>query len=67
MNRIVVCLAILLLFGAIFGLTVQNIGTNLREEAPVISASLQLFAPAAAYADTTDGEDPKPPPPPPND
>jgi len=69
MKKLVVYLTIVLLFGAIFGAAVQNISCTVKQDAPIISSTLEFFAPAVAYADsdTANGFDPKPPPPPPID
>ena len=62
MKRVVIYLMVLLLFGGIFGIAIQD---SVKEDVPVISSALQLFAPTVAYADS-DGAN-KPPPPPPTD
>ncbi|HEC78519.1 MAG TPA: hypothetical protein ENI34_05170 [candidate division WOR-3 bacterium] len=65
MKKVLTYLLIVLLFGAIFGLSLQNFNTNIKEDAPVISSFIDYLMPAPAYADTNDTTGIKLPPPPP--
>jgi hypothetical protein len=68
MKRILTYVLIILVFGTIFGISLQGVNHNLKEDAPAISAVLEYITPAVAYADSDTVTTPwNPPPPPPID
>lgn len=64
LKKILTYLLIIFIFGSIFGITVQNINNNIKEDAPVIGSVLEFIGPAVAYADDSLNTPQNPPPPP---
>lgn len=66
MKKFFAYIVISLLFVSIFGIAIQSVSNNIKDDAPVISATLDFISPAVAYADsdTVKGVDPAPTPPP---
>lgn len=63
MKKILTYLLIIFIFGSIFGIAVQSVNNNIKEDAPVIGSVLEFISPAVAYADSFFGPDrPEPPP-----
>lgn len=64
MKKILTYLLIIFIFGSIFGIAVQSVNNNIKEDAPVIGSVLELIGPAVAFADDslTGPQAPKPPP-----
>ena len=65
MKKFFAYVVISLLFVSMFGIAIQSVSNNIRDDAPVISATLDFISYAVAYADsdTIDVVRPLPPPP----
>ncbi len=59
MKRVITYIIILLVLGGIFGLSMH------QNNNPVLSSTVDIIGPAAAFADSDTVGGPKPPPPPP--
>lgn len=66
MKKFFAYIVISLLFVSMFGIAIQSVSNNIKDDAPVISSALDFIGPAVAYADsdTVDGPHVPPPPPP---
>jgi hypothetical protein len=66
MKKFFAYVVISLLFVSMFGIAIQSVSNNVKDDAPVISGALDFISPAVAYADsdTVDGPGPVVPPPP---
>jgi hypothetical protein len=68
MKKFFAYVVISLLFVSMFGITIQSVSNNIKDDAPVISGALDFISPAVAYADSdTVGGTLVPPTPPPID
>ena len=54
-----------LLFVSMFGIAIQSVSNNIKDDAPVISGALDFISPAVAYADSDTVKGPYVPPTPP--
>jgi hypothetical protein len=66
MKKLLSISLIILMLGAVFGITLHQISAQMQDEAPVIAQAIDFLSPAIAYADsdTVGGKLPLPPPPP---
>jgi len=67
MKKFFAYVVISLLFVSMFGIAIQSVSNNIKDDAPVISATLDFISPAVAYADSDTVIAPRDPPPPPID
>lgn len=67
MKKFFTYVVISLLFVSMFGIAIQSVSNNIKDDAPVISATLDFISPAVAYADSNIVDEIKDPPPPPID
>lgn len=68
MKKFFAYVVISLLFASMFGIAIQSVSNNIKDDAPVISGALDFISPAVAYADSdTVGGTFVPPTPPPKD
>ena len=66
MKKLLTYLLLVLMFGAVFGIALHDVRSDIQKETPVVSTVLECITPAIAYADsdTAYGPGTKPPPPP---
>lgn len=65
MKKFYSIIMVLMMLGAIFGLSLHQTAAHIHDSVPVIAQALDFVTPAIAYADdTTGGKEPTPPPPP---
>ena len=67
MKKFFAYVVISLLFVSMFGIAIQSVSNNIKDDAPVISSALDFISPAVAYADSDTISVPNMPPPPPKD
>ena len=67
MKKFFAYIVISLLFASMFGIAIQSVSNNIKDDAPVISGALDFIGPAVAYADSDTVPAPRMPPPPPID
>jgi|GEM_PF-1708275 len=67
MKKFFAYVVISLLFVSMFGIAIQSVSNNIKDDAPVISGALDFISPAVAYADSDTVSVPHHPPPPPKD
>jgi len=67
MKKFFAYVVISLLFVSMFGIAIQSVSNNIKDDAPVISGALDFIGPAVAYADSDTVDVWRHPPPPPID